>query len=65
MVLEWIRRRNPTFDRVLRAYLFTEGEITQLEAEEEGEGPRTKEPGVAGGPGAPPRPPTLGSLRKK
>jgi uncharacterized protein len=33
MVLEWIRRNNSTFDRMLRAYLFTEGEITGIEAE--------------------------------
>jgi ferritin-like protein len=27
MVLEWIRRRDPGFDKELRDYLFTEGEI--------------------------------------
>ncbi len=27
MVLEWIRRRDPTFDKELRETLFTEGEI--------------------------------------
>ena len=27
MVLEWIRRRDPTFDKELKDYLFTEGEI--------------------------------------
>ncbi len=27
MVLEWIRRRDPTFDKELREALFTEGEI--------------------------------------
>lgn len=27
MVLEWIRRRDPAFDRELRDYLFTETEI--------------------------------------
>jgi hypothetical protein len=31
MVLEWIRRRDPSFDEVLRAYLFTERSITALE----------------------------------
>lgn len=31
MVLEWIRRRNPVFDRALRAYLFTAREITAIE----------------------------------
>ncbi len=27
MVLEWIRRRDPTFDKELKDYLFTEREI--------------------------------------
>ena len=27
MVLEWIRRRDPSFDKELRDYLFTEKEI--------------------------------------
>jgi ferritin-like protein len=27
MVLEWLRRRDPAFDRKLRAYLFTTGRI--------------------------------------
>lgn len=31
MVLEWIRRFEPEFDRQLRSYLFTEGDITALE----------------------------------
>ena len=31
MVLEWIRRRDPGFDRHLRAYLFTEGSIVRRE----------------------------------
>lgn len=34
MVLEWIRRRNPVFDRMLRTYLFTTREITEIEVEE-------------------------------
>src|SRR5262249_15813480 len=32
MALEWIRRNVPKFDEALRTYLFTTGEITQLEA---------------------------------
>jgi ferritin-like protein len=44
MVLEWIRRRDGSFDEVLREYLFREGPITRLEAEAEGK-PR----GNAGG----------------
>lgn len=31
MVLEWIRRRDPSFDVKLREYLFTEGSITGRE----------------------------------
>ena len=32
MVLEWIRRHDPGFDRHLREYLFTEGSIVGREA---------------------------------
>lgn len=32
MVLEWIRRRQPDFDRNLREFLFTDGPITGVEA---------------------------------
>lgn len=38
MVLEWIRRKDPAFDRMTRVYLFSEGEITAIEAEETREG---------------------------
>jgi hypothetical protein len=31
MVLEWLRRNSPDFDRELRAYLFREGGIVDLE----------------------------------
>ena len=31
MTLEWLRRRDPELDRVLRQYLFTEGSITAIE----------------------------------
>ena len=31
MALEWIRRNNPKFDEALKTYLFTTGEITELE----------------------------------
>ncbi len=34
MVLEWIRRRTPKFDQELRTYLFTEGEITEIEEQQ-------------------------------
>ena len=31
MVLEWIRRRDPKFDEVLRTYLFTTGDVLAIE----------------------------------
>ena len=31
MLLEWLRRRDSGFDKVLRAYLFSSGSITELE----------------------------------
>lgn len=36
MNLEWIRRRHDVFDRNLRTYLFTQGDITAIEAAETG-----------------------------
>jgi ferritin-like protein len=38
MVLEWIRRRDRDFDQALRHYLFTEGDITEIETVVEGTG---------------------------
>ena len=35
MTLEWLRRNMPHWDEVLRTYLFTDAEITQLEAAKE------------------------------
>ena len=35
MLLEWLRRHDPAFDRHLRTYLFTEGSITEIEHEAE------------------------------
>src|SRR5699024_6288086 len=37
MTLEWMRRNMDGWDEQLRTYLFTEGEITELESEAEGE----------------------------
>jgi uncharacterized protein len=37
MTLEWLRRNDPGWDRVLRTYLFTEEAITEVEAEAESE----------------------------
>jgi ferritin-like protein len=36
MTLEWLRRRDPKLDEHMRTYLFTSGEITELEEEAEG-----------------------------
>jgi ferritin-like protein len=39
MLLEWLRRNDPTFDKHLRTYLFTTEPITEIETEvEEGGG---------------------------
>jgi ferritin-like protein len=35
MVLEWIRRQEPVFDKELREYLFTDKPVTAIEEEEE------------------------------
>lgn len=39
MALEYLRRINPVFDAHMRTYLFTKGDITALEEEENGGGP--------------------------
>jgi len=36
MVLEWLRRHDPTFAKMLRAYLFTVADITRIEKTGEG-----------------------------
>lgn len=59
MVLEWIRRRDPVFDKVLRQYLFTSGDLLQIESSSE---QAADEDGARGG-GADDRRPTLGSLK--
>jgi uncharacterized protein len=38
MTLEWLRRRDPALDRMLRTYLFTEGSLLALEETAEGTG---------------------------
>jgi hypothetical protein len=38
MAIEWLRRNMPGWDEELRTYLFTEGDITELEEGEEGGG---------------------------
>jgi ferritin-like protein len=41
MALEWIRRNVPKFDEALRTYLFTTGEITEIEEAVTGEKQQT------------------------
>jgi ferritin-like protein len=48
MTLEWLRRRDPKLDEMLRTYLFTTGSILEVEAEAEG---RTEADGGGGGGG--------------
>ena len=38
MALEWLRRNDPSWDRVFRTYLFTDGPITEVEARVEAGG---------------------------
>ena len=38
MTLEWLRSSDPVLDRHMRTYLFTEGDITEIEHEAEHEG---------------------------
>ena len=47
MTLEWIRRRNPTFDANMRTYLFTEGPITEVEEKVTGGAAGEREGGAA------------------
>ena len=37
MTLEWLRRRDPKLDEHLRTYLFTEGDLLEIEDEAEGD----------------------------
>jgi len=37
MALEYLRRINPVFDKHMRTYLFTEGDIVEVEKQAEGE----------------------------
>jgi len=39
MTLEWLRRNDPAWDRILRLYLFSTGPITEVEAAAEGNSP--------------------------
>ena len=62
MVLEWIRRKSATFDRVLRARLFAEGSIVGREEELE-HGEASAGPATSGNGAFAPRA-TVGPLRE-
>lgn len=48
MTLEWLRRRDPVWDEQLRRYLFTSGDILEIEEEAEHGGSSAGEPGRSG-----------------
>jgi len=60
MTLEWLRRRDPKLDEVLRTYLFTTGSILEVEAEAEG---RIDGEGGGGASTSPGRSLGIGSLK--
>jgi hypothetical protein len=45
MTLEWIRRRNPAFSERMSKYLFSEGEITELERRSKSPSPSSSKDG--------------------
>ncbi|HLW45527.1 MAG TPA: encapsulin-associated ferritin-like protein [Acidimicrobiales bacterium] len=49
MLLEWLRRHDPTLDGHMRTYLFTDGPITGIEADAEGRGGGGEREGAAPG----------------
>lgn len=55
MNLEWIRRKNPTFDAAARVFLFSEGPITEVEE-------KMEKMTIGAAPVAPEKPPANGSL---
>ncbi len=63
MTLEWIRRQDPVFDEQLRTYLFTDGDITEVEEEAEGGGTDGDAVGDAPPPGSDAGGLGIGSLR--
>lgn len=42
MTLEWIRRRSPAFSERMKKYLFSEGDITELEKRSNSSSPSSK-----------------------
>ena len=61
MTLEWIRRKNPKFHEAMATYLFSQGDITHLEAQASA-GRAAGPPTSAPGPRAPAT--TIGSLKR-
>ncbi len=49
MLIEWLRRRNPYFDRHLQRYLFTERPIAELETASAEDTPHTAGDDAGGG----------------
>jgi len=67
MVLEWIRRHDPAFDKCLKQYLFTAADILEVEEGSKGDSgaaPSSLAPGAGPAPTASPSL-TVGSLRGK
>jgi len=67
MVLEWIRRHDPAFDKCLKEYLFTTTDILEVEEGSKGDSgaaPSSPAPGAGPAPTASPSL-TVGSLRGK
>ena len=52
MVLEWLRRNDPTLDKHLRTYLFTTEPITEIETDVEAGGPGSTTAAVPDGSGS-------------
>ena len=59
MVLEWLRRQDPTLDGHMRTYLFTETPITEIEVEQEADALDSSSSGDGAGTGSL----TIGDLR--
>jgi ferritin-like protein len=57
MLLEWLRRRDAALQRHLATYLYSEGDLTELEHEEKGKSPASAPPSRARR--------TIGSLKEK
>lgn len=49
MILEWLRRADSVFERVLRLYLFSAGSITNLEADRKDDSASPPGPGLTVG----------------